>query len=134
MGNIEFLYFAGNPNFTRAYIRGSATPPGIVLTSIFDGLWKFRSADHNNEWELKIRDEVYEASSNVYSLDYVFDLDNCWHYVAGNPSFQQLYISLGYPPDAFDLFILIGAPFGADLNEAAEWPFLTHYWLPRDYP
>lgn len=82
-------------------------------------------------WSFRVSDEFYAASSNVYSVDHVFDADNCFHYLPNPvPSPAFVYIGLAYPADELCArigFYCLGTQL---ISQRIDLPPVTTVWTP----
>jgi hypothetical protein len=128
-GSVEFLYPGGKPNFPRNYINGinvGSVVYGVAFS--FNALVFFVAPFYS--WSLGIRPNVFAPSSNVYSLDYVFDLDQCHFYINGVETFNQLNMYIGYVPGYRKTLIIIAGEFGLTLTNTAFWDMPIGPWPP----
>ena len=130
MGNVTLNYTGGNQNVVRAYIKGFTVQSGVTNLALSGQILSFDYSPALLHWDLRISDEFYPASSNVYSLDHVFDLPNCFSYVGGVLTPTSINFGLMYVPGeiAFRLGTLPGA--AGDPSWQVDLPVLSDYWLP----
>src|SRR5260370_38686964 len=69
---VSFSYPAGQPNFTRAYIKGFIGSGGNLMDPIIDCLVLFHNATLDIGFDLVIDPRFCPPTSNTYSLDFVF--------------------------------------------------------------
>lgn len=130
MGNVTFFYPPVIMNFSRAYVRGFALPVGCVGSTL-SGMDLLTTYSPINQFvQLRIQTRFFAPSSNHYSLDYVFDLDNCWSYIGGVLSPGTIALELGtYNPDR-NWRIRLGVGLPVDLSQSVNLPVLANYWRP----
>jgi len=77
-----------------------------------------------------VSDIFLPATSNVYSLDYVFDEPHCYHYQSGvhSPSFLNLGIKIISGEQ--DYRIAVATEFTPDPVQVADLEELMGYWRP----
>lgn len=132
-GTVTFTLISGNPNFPRNYVVGINVGAVVHSVQFVTNVLTF-VVDPFYVWDLTVRPEVFSPSSNVYSLDHVFDLDNCNFYVNGVPTPNILTMRLGYVTDERELKILIASEFGFDPDNTAYWQVPNVPWPPHDFP
>lgn len=133
MGNVTFLYPPGVKFFPRSYVVGFNLPLTIVNTVISGGYLSFDTNTLQHHWDLKIRPTFLPANSNHYSIDYVFDEADSWHYFLGVPGASLLNIQLARLPDEFEWRIFVASEFARDVNQSPDLPALSGYWRPESF-
>jgi hypothetical protein len=124
----------GNQNVVRAYVWGVAAPYTCFNTHLSGQDIVFEGPAPLEAWTFRLTDEFFPASSNVYSVDHIFDADNCFHFFSALPSPALVYLGLGYATGVRELMVVFNCLVAADPGQIAELPQLSSYWLPRDPP
>jgi len=119
------------PNYVRSYIVGFNLPLTIVNTALAGNILSFDTNTLQHHWDLFVTDEFLPATSNVYSLDHIFDPDQSFHYFLGVPSPSFLNIRVGFVPGEFESRVWVASEFTRDPNQNADLTLPTGYWLPR---
>jgi len=130
MGNVSWHTPTPVPNFTRNYIRGFGAgigSSGLALAS--DRLQGFYLAP-DYYFDLKIDARFFPASSNVYSLDYVFDASDSWFYAFGVLSTAVIYLGIVFDPNDFSFRVNVLDNVGFDATQVVDLPSPTGYWRP----
>jgi len=134
MGNVSLIQPCGNQNVVRAYVWGVASPYTITNTRFTGQMVEFDGPGISESWQFLMTDEFFPASSNVYSIDHIFDPAECWHYLGGFASPALVYLGLGYATGVRELMVVFNCLVAADPGQIAALPQLSSYWLPRDPP
>lgn len=130
MGNVDFFYPLHKKFITRAIVRGFVMPVGCSGSVLAGMDLQTFYAPGNQFLTMRLQTRFYNPSSNRYSLDYVFDLANCWSYVAGVPTYGTVAIEIGiYDPDP-NWRIRLGVGLPPDLSQVVDLPALAGYWKP----
>lgn len=134
MGNVSLIYLHGNQNVVRAYIRGFTGQTGVTDMRIIGAVWQFKYPPADLLWDMVISPEFFPASSNVYSLDRVFDLDSSFSFQVGIPTPTSIYFGIEYVDGEF--WPRLGTFPGVlgDPTNKADLPALANYWLPYSVP
>jgi len=133
MGNVTLLYPEGIQNFPRTYIVGFVLPLTIINTTLAGGVLSFDTNTLQHHWDLPLTAEFAPASSNFYSLDYVFDLATCFHYFLGTPSPSTLNIGLRRLINEGEMRIQVALEFTPDPAQIADLPQISPYWRPYSF-
>lgn len=118
-------------NVVRAYIKGFVVQPLVTNSSLSGKNWTFDYLPANVHWDMLVSDEFYPPTSNVYSLDRVFDLSGSFSYVSGSPVPTVLNFGLMFVPGEFDFRLGTSAGDAGDPAETVDLPTLDDYWLPE---
>jgi len=131
VGNVTFFYPAIMPNFPRTYCFGFALPVGCAGSVIVGDTLQSSYTPISQFVSLRLQPRFYATTSNKYSLDYVFDLVNCWSWEHGVLSPATIAIELGtYPPDrVYRIRLGVGIP--VDHSQNVDLPQLPGYWRPN---
>jgi len=134
VGDVTLLMPCGNQNINRAYVVGVTPPYTCFLTRWDDQDVVFEGPSLNELWRLRMTDEFYPASSNVYSIDHIFDADNCFHFlgIVHSPAF--LYLGLNYATGQRELSVHLNCTTPGDPGQFIPLALPSPYWLPRDLP
>ena len=128
----SFLYPGGIVNCPRNYILGVALPPVVFNVDIVAGVLVFNQPLALNAWSLTFNPNFLDASSNVYSSDFIFDAPNCHFYHNGVETFNQLNLFIGYAPGERELRVCIATEFGFEPANYFDFPIPDVPWPPRD--
>jgi len=118
------------PRFVRAYIRGFQGSNGESNLHIFAGQYIFDYLYPLYHAILVITPEFLAPSSNVYTLDHVFDAAASQMYYMGSPFTDTQYLEIGVY-DRFGGFrIRTQASLAVAPFETCQLEPLANYWLP----
>jgi len=132
VGDVTFFYPSPRPNYVRAYIVGFNLPLTIINTSLSGNHLTFDTSDLVHHWDLRVLNDFLAATSNVYSIDHIFNDALSFHTISGVHSPSFLNIRVGFVPGEFELRVWVASEFTRDPNQNADLPPLSSYWLPRD--
>lgn len=128
VGNVTFTYPANKMFFRRSYCRGFALPVGCVGSAVAGGNLVTTYAPIDQYLVLRIQPRFYAPTSNTYSIDYCFDLLNCWSYLSGVLSPGSIAIEFGtYPPDR-NYRIRLGVGLPVDQAQNVDLLAIPGYW------
>jgi len=130
MGSVNFIYPQGKPWMPRSYIRGFVLWLGIETVSLTGNILQFSHTGGVVVFQCQVSDVFLPSSSNSYSLDYVFDPDNCNAYINGVLAGGTLAMRVRSIPDHPDFWLAIDAGGVIDPSKRALLPALTGYWRP----
>jgi len=128
--SVTLFYPQGSGHFPRAYIRGFYTDDDYPIVNLFGGVLELTQIGYDVQIYLQIRSAFIVPTSNVYTLDYVFDAGASEAYYLGTPYAAGIYIQLVNDPVDFSWRIRVngsntpGTPTRVDL---APKPL---YWRP----
>jgi len=128
---INFLYPALPVNFTRSYISGFVANTGIINMVLVGNVLSYDYLTPAIHLDLVIRPHFLPWSSNVYSLDYVFDAAASQAYVSGSPVSSSQGIR--FTPMLTEPTYRISTIFGLGIDESlkVDLPAApTGYWRP----
>lgn len=125
---LTLTYPRGNPWLPRAYIWGFIAGSWITSVSLAGQNLILSKPSLNLVYNLAIDSRFFPASSNTYSLDYVFDLSGCYATISGVPIDTGAEVLLDYDPETFSLVVRIfdGTPMLHSLT--AELGHVPNYW------
>jgi len=129
--SVALTYSHGIGNFPRSYIRGFCTDNNFPIVSLTDHTLELTQAGYDVQVYLVIRPHFYQANSNVYSLDYVFDSSASSGFYLGLPYPFGFDVQLIGDPDDFSYRIYLPSGLGFNHSVKADLPPLSSYWLPR---
>ncbi len=128
MGNVTIIYSEGIQWLNRAMVKGFCNQPIITNTSLVGDVWAFEYTPAALRWEMKIDARFLPPSSNTYSLDFVFDLPNCWSFVGGVHSPLSVAIALQFIPGEGSIRIGTQGGNSGDPLTAVNLAPLSGYW------
>lgn len=130
MGNVTFNYDHPQRWMCRAYVKGFTVQVGVTNLHISTKLVTFDYVPAAAHWSLQISDEFWPATSNMYTLDHVFDEAHCFSTVGGitTPTFLNFGIMYCPGENSLRLGTLPGSP--GDFNQRVDLPAVSGYWLP----
>jgi hypothetical protein len=129
---VVLTFSDGVGNFPRSYINGFYTDDDYPIIGIATGLLQLTQIGFDVLVNLVIRSAFYPPSSNVYSLDYVFDASASQAYYLGVPYSAAFDIKLiGDPVDFSWRIKVIGSGTAGTPSRASLLPMGVDYWLPR---
>lgn len=103
---------------------------GIETVTLAGQYLEFTTGGGHVLFRLKIADRFYPASSNSYSLDYVFDPTDMNAYIDGVPAAGTLALRVGVAAGHPDFWLKIDAGGSIDPSKRVEIPALSSYWRP----
>lgn len=127
---VAFSYPQGLKGFKRSYISGFVG--GVDTTDfVYDGLnLSFQYLAPLYLVVLRVDHRFRPASSNFYTLDYVFDAGESECYLSGVPVSVTIGVAF-YPMKTEPAWrIRVQATLPVDENFKADLPQLTDYWRP----
>jgi hypothetical protein len=128
VGNVTFFYPPIIMNFPRTYCYGFALPVGCAGSALTGGNLVTTYTPINQFLQLKLNPAFLAATSNKYSLDYVFDLAECYSYIDGVLSPGTIAVEFGtYAPERVYRFRL-GVGLAVDPLQNVDLPQLPNYW------
>jgi hypothetical protein len=122
-------YPDGIGNFPRAYIRGFYTADDYPIVSLTDHTLELTQVGYDVQVYLVIRPNFYTPSSNVYSLDYLFDASLSQAYYLGSPYLAAFSLVLMADPVDFSWRIKVTGSGSSGTPTRADLPPLEGYWL-----
>lgn len=128
---LTLTYPKGAGNFPRSYIKGFV---GVVSYDMFivGNELHLDRASSGDVFVFWITDRFLAASSNVYSLDYVFDPALSYWTRFGVALPNTIPITLTSDPNDFSFRIAIAEGVNTDFTVIANLsPPAPSYWLPR---
>lgn len=129
---VVLTFSDGVGNFPRSYIKGFYTDDDYPIVGISTDLLQLTQTGFDVLVNLVIRTNFYAPSSNVYSLDYVFDAAASQAYYLGVPYLAGFDIKLiGDPIDFSWRIKVVGSGSSGPPSRAALLPMGVDYWLPR---
>ena len=131
VGNITFSYPEGILSFPRTYVKGFVS---CVGTSHFtwDGEYlEFYYLYPVSRLVCGVYDHYIPASSNYYSLDYVFDPDKSTIYQSGIPTPATVPIAFRYVPEDLSYRIMLVSQLTIDPLTTVDYDQPTGYWRPQ---
>lgn len=128
---VVLTYSAGSGNFPRAYIKGFYTDDDYPIVNLSDSVLTLTQTGFDVQVYLQIRTKFFTPSSNVYSLDYVFDASASQAYYLGSPYLAAFDIRLFPDPVDYSFRIKVSGSGASGAPTRADLPPLPHYWLPR---
>jgi len=131
MGNVSFDILQPEMNFNRAYVRGFVLGSGCSAPSLSGEHLLFGYPPGGQVLDYLIHHNVFVATSNTYSLDRVFDPDNCFCTIGGFPSPTTTLLRLVGLTSVAGFWIQVVANFDPDESLRVELPQLSNYWQPR---
>lgn len=121
-------------NFPRSYVRGISILDATDTPSwVADGELEYHYYDYLIHMVMHLG--VWSWNSNVYSIAYVWDIDNCYATLFGVPQDFAAYLWITYEPNQYELFLRMkvqpteGTPQFLSLPEAPDG-----YWYPQSLP
>lgn len=128
MGNVTFIYPNPMINTPRSYVKGFALPVGSGGSALVGSDLVTTYVPGNQFVQLRIQARFLAATSNTYSLDYIFDLPNCWSWIGGVLSAAAITMSFGcFTPDL--AFRVRFAPFlPVDASQSVDLPAIPSSW------
>jgi len=130
VGNVTLNYTRGNQNICRAYIKGFTVQAGVTDLAIVGTVLEFKYVPANLRWGLQFNLNFYAPSSNVYSLDYVFDLANSYSFVGLIPTPTSINFGLMFVPGEGSFRLGTEPSLPGDPAWTVDLPALANYWLP----
>jgi len=130
MGNITFIYPSQKIWFPRTYVKGFVS---CVGTSHFtwDGEYlEFYYLYPITRLVCGVYDHFIPLTSNVYSLDYVFDPDKSTIYQSGIPIPAAVPIDFKYVPADFSYRIVLVSQLPVDPATVVDYGQPAGYWQP----
>jgi len=119
-----------NVNMVRSYMSGFVGSVGVTNMDYVGGFLHFDYLAPLITVDLKIRPVFFAPSSNVYTLDYVFDWAASQVYVSGSP----VAAGVGYKFVAMSTEptwrIQVLATLAIDETQRLDLFPLAHYWRP----
>lgn len=118
--------------FPRSYIRGFVAGNYLDNFHMSGQDLVFDYLPANLHLVYRVSDQFFPANSNSYTLSFVFDVDNCFGYIAGVPVSVLTYV--GFSPVGRDQSwrIWVASDVPTDENKLADLPRMpSSYW---DYP
>lgn len=126
---VIFDYPAGKGGFPRAYIKGFMTTSDYTIVGLSGNVLEMTETGLDVQIYLVIQPFFLSPSSNVYSLDYVFDEAACTAFYLHVPHLFGLSLKLVADPIQFAWRILItGSSLVQPITRADLAP-LPGYWL-----
>lgn len=122
-------YPATKPNFPRAYVKGFITGTFIDAMSLSGETLLLQNFSLNLLYSMPLQHRFFTPSSNVYSLDYVFDAAACNAFISGVPITTGAQISFVADPHDFSWRIRVFTEPFASPPLVADLPPLAGYWL-----
>jgi hypothetical protein len=122
-----------SPNFVRARIKGFVMGIGSTNCHISGQYLEFDYLYPIYHGRLKIADRFWTPTSNVYSLDYVFDAADSSFTLSATPIDALVYLDLVFVPDDQHYRINVLSNVGVEPSAAADLSPLSGYWNPP-YP
>lgn len=130
MGNVTLNYTRGNINVCRAYIKGFTVQSGVTDLAISMNVLFFKYPPLGLAWQMKISDEFLPASSNVYSLDHVFDLASSFSFVGTTPTPTSINFGLMFVPGEGSFRLGTEPSLPGDPAWKVDLNSVLNYWLP----
>jgi hypothetical protein len=119
-----------NINFTRAYLSGFVGSVGVTNMAYLGTVLHFDYLAPLITVDLQIRVNVFNPSSNHYTLDYVFDWSSSQVYLSGSP----IAASVGYSFVAMltepTWRIQVLATLAIDEAQTLDLAPQSNYWRP----
>lgn len=129
MGTITINYPCGNQSFSRGYCYGFQLHFGCFDTRLEGQVLRFNTGV-GAEWYFPVTDVFFTPSTNSYTLDRVFDLENCFLYVFGVPSFAFVNCGIVVSPSDYQYRVGLNCGVAQDINQRADLAVAPYVWRP----
>ncbi len=128
---LTYLYPTGKPAFNRPYVRGFVGSVNVSDMALVGNELRFSYLAPTYFVVQTIFPNVYEPSSNFYTLDYVFDPDNSQVYQSGSPIVASAGLTLRYMPGEGVWRIQVLSTLAVDYSVTCDWINLAGHWWPH---
>jgi hypothetical protein len=125
---LTLTYPDGKPNFTRAYMWGFITGSFIDTVTLSGQNLQLYNTSLDLLYNLHVASRFLAPSSNVYSLDFVFELASSYATIHGVQIDTGAQILLDYDPVTFSNMIRIFDGFPPLHTRVTPLPHLAGYW------
>jgi len=122
-----------SPNFVRARVKGFVMGVGSSNCIVSGQYLDFDYLYPSYHGHLKISDRFFQPTSNIYSLDYVFDAASSQFLAFGSPIDALIYLDFVFVPNDQHYRINVLSNVGVDPLVIADLAPLPGYWNPP-YP
>jgi hypothetical protein len=130
MGNVGINYTHGNLWVCRAYVKGFTVQSGVTNLHWTGTVLDFEYTPAALKWELQLNLNFYAPTSNMYSLDHVFDLANSYSFVGIIPTPTTINFGLMFIPGEGSFRLGTEPSLPGDPAQHVELPLVPDYWLP----
>lgn len=130
MGDVTFIYSDKQFNNPRTYWRGFVAGNYLSNFRLSGQHLLFEYAPANLVLDYRLSDAFYALTSNVYSVDFVFDEANCFGTVAGVHVPVLTFVGKWAAVTRPGVFVWVAADVPADESQVAILPQPGTYWQP----
>jgi hypothetical protein len=127
---LTLFYPATPPNFPRSYCKGFITSTFITTIFLSGTNVVMTKPAFNLVYNLAITPRFYAPTSNIYSLDFVFDPAGSYATILGIPIDTGLFIATVFDPVDFSYRIHCEASSPPSHSLIADLPAVPGYWTP----
>jgi len=126
--SLSFTYPRGVGSFPRSYIKGFVGLLSYTMPPISGNELHLIRVSDSQDFVFWITDRFLAPTSNVYSLDFVFDPSRSHFYFHGVDTPNSLTITLTTDPIDFSFRIAIQQGVNTDFSAIADLQPVSPYW------
>jgi hypothetical protein len=124
------IYTGPNMNFPRSYIAGFVGSAGVTNMRFVGEILRFDYLAPLILVDLVIKHKFFVPTSNVYSLDYVFDFAASQVYVSGTPVAAGVGVQFRAMSVESTFRLQVLSTLSLDEAQTVDLAAVPGYWLP----